>query len=60
MNPCIAAVCIWIRKTVVDIGVQRFDKLRKHKDMFVATETVAKICDELEFGVGDSLEFTKD
>ena len=28
--------------------------------MFVATETVAKICDELEFGVGDSLEFTKD
>jgi len=36
---------------VVNIGVQRFDKLRKHKDMFVTMETVAIICDELEFGV---------
>ncbi len=36
---------------MVNIGVQRFDKLRKHKDMFVTMETVAIICDELEFGV---------
>lgn len=33
---------------------------RLNKDEFVSMETVAKICDVLECGVDDILEFTKD
>lgn len=33
---------------------------RLNKDDFVSMETIAKICDVLECGVDDILEFTKD
>ena len=33
---------------------------RLNKDEFVSMETIAKICDVLECGVDDILEFSKD